>query len=484
MKRYGLRTPTFAKSLSLHSASYNCTASNMALALLLIGAEAAGPATTDELHRLEARFEERLSALQSQMDLLRQENAELRQGRGGARTAADEGGRRLSQEGRRLNPASQRIMWHNGMLHRFDVPNTCGLDANLHKSDGPLMIQRSPDGNLTMLYDSTGVAMQTTAPIEVTHPSGCASKTLTLDGDVEIVGGLTVGSPTCVKVQVPTATNSDGYITLSVRDSLTPDYPGRVVTAGWATLGDVVFETCFNGFRQLLVHSGDSDAWVGTIYYSNDGGATYDQPLLCLTDNGGFCKLESTSSSVYTGTHASAAGTSDGVGADKEVWGTGTFGANLASGLVCDRARRCSFVKPDAQTCMKLDVTNAGFLKVRVIDSRSTSATDWKAVTDDSHSAARDAAAFTGDTTLAFCFDGFQKLGVSNTDSNAINVDVTVSTDAGVTFDKYMNCAGCHSGGSQGGVAKLTVDGDAGTTNHDTAGMICEDGNWCELTVA
>ena len=78
----------------------------MALALLLIGAEAAGPATTDELHRLEARFEERLSALQSQMDLLRQENAELRQG-GGGRTAAGEGGRRLSQEGRRLNPASQ-----------------------------------------------------------------------------------------------------------------------------------------------------------------------------------------------------------------------------------------------------------------------------------------------------------------------------------------------------------------------------------------
>ena len=56
----------------------------MALALLLIGAEAAGPATTDELHRLEARFEERLSALQSQMDLLRQENAELRQGGGWA----------------------------------------------------------------------------------------------------------------------------------------------------------------------------------------------------------------------------------------------------------------------------------------------------------------------------------------------------------------------------------------------------------------
>ena len=119
-------------------------------------------------------------------------------------------------------------------------------------------------------------------------------------------------------------------------------------------------------------------------------------------------------------------------------------------------------------------------MKVRVIDSRSTSATDWKAVTDDY----RDSAAFTSAANLAFCFDGFQKLGVSNTETNAITADLTVSTDAGVTFDKFMNCAGCHSDGSQGGVAKITVDGDAGTSGHATAGMICEGGNWCELTVA
>ena len=86
---------------------------------------------------------------------------------------------------------------------------------------------------------------------------------------------------------------------------------------------------------------------------------------------------------------------------------------------------------------------------------------------------------------LSFCFDGFQKLGVSNTDSNGINFDLTVSTDAGVLYNKFMNCAGCHSDGSQqGGVAKIAVDGDAGSSGHDTAGMICEDGNWCELTVA
>ena len=450
----------------------------MALALLLIGAEASGPATTDELHRLEARFEARLSALQSQVDLLRQENSELRRGAGG-RTAAGEGGWRLSQEGRRLNPASQRIMWHNGMLHRFDEPDTCGLDAELHSSDGPLMIQRSPDGNLTMLYGSTGVAMQTTAPIEVTHPSGCATKTLTLDGDVEIGGGLTVGLPTCIKVQVGTGTSMDGDMTLSVRDSLTPDYPGRVVTTGYATKGEVIIESCFNGFRQLLVNTYSTDGMVATIYYSNDGGATYDQPFLCLTDDGGFCKLESTSSHVYTGTHATL-GASMGMAVDKDLWSTTSMPGTFSSGVVCDKARRCSFAKPNAQTCMKLDVTNEGYLKVRVIDSRSTSATDWKAVTSDD----RDSGNFGTSVTLAFCFDGFQKLGVSNSNTNAIQADLTVSTDAGVLYNKFMNYAGCHSNGAQGGVAKLIADGDAGTSGHPTAGMICEGGNWCELTVA
>ena len=152
-------------------------------------------AVTDaDLQQLEVKFEQRLAALQSQVDSLRQENMELRQGTRDVGAAAGEGGRWFSEGRRRLDspPASQRTIWHNGMLHCFDVPSTCGLNAELHTSDGPLMIQRSEDGNLTMLYDTTGVAMETTAPIKVTHPSGCASKTLTLDGDVEILGGLDV----------------------------------------------------------------------------------------------------------------------------------------------------------------------------------------------------------------------------------------------------------------------------------------------------
>ena len=99
-------------------------------------------------------------------------------------------------EGRRLNPATQRTMWHNGFLHRFDVPDStgCGLQINLHTSSEPLMIRRDPDGNLSMVYDSTGVAFTTDAPMEVTHPSGCATKTLTANADVEVIGGLTIPS--------------------------------------------------------------------------------------------------------------------------------------------------------------------------------------------------------------------------------------------------------------------------------------------------
>ena len=380
---------------------------------------------------------------------------------------------------------------HEYLEHKTTTVEFEDLDACLGSDESKWAWQYdgAAANQLTLSNDAMMAALKT--PLKVTHAADCGNVaptltvqmdtvfagTLSVAGDVEIVGGLTVGSPTCIKVQVATVTWADGFITLSVRDSLTPDYPGRVVTTGWAEKGEVVVETCFNGFRQLLVHNDNSDGWAGTIYYSSDGGTTYDHPLLCLADDGGFCKLESTSSSVYTGAHWTAAGTSDGVWADKDT----TTSGGLSSGLVCDKARRCSFAKPNAQTCMKLDVTNEGFLKVRVIDSRSTSATDWKAVTDDN----RDSAVLSTSDTLAFCFDGFQKLGVSNTDSNGINFDLTVSTDAGVLYNKFMNCAGCHSDGSQqGGVAKIAVDGDAGSSGHDTAGMICEDGNWCELTVA
>jgi len=64
-------------------------------------------------------------------------------------------------------------------------------------------------------------------------------------------------------------------------------------------------------------------------------------------------------------------------------------------------------------------------------------------------------------------------------------IDLTASTDAGVTFDKFTNCtSGCHSDGLQGGVAKIVIDNDAGAGSTREDGMICDAGNWCELTVA
>ena len=56
---------------------------------------------------------------------------------------------------------------------------------------------------------------------------------------------------------------------------------------------------------------------------------------------------------------------------------------------------------------------------------------------------------------LSFCFDGFQKLGVSNTDSNGINFDLTVSTDAGVLYNKFMNWGATQMGRSRAGWQKL-----------------------------
>lgn len=164
----------------------------MALALFAF----AGAVTDADLQQLEARLGQQLATLQSQVDLLRRENAELRQGRAplGRDSTRDIMGSGLAgSEGRRLSPATQRTMWHNGFLHRFDVPASsgCGLEADLHTSSEPLMIRRGQDGNLTMQY-STGAAFITNAPVEVTHPSGCATKTLTANAHVEVTGDLMI----------------------------------------------------------------------------------------------------------------------------------------------------------------------------------------------------------------------------------------------------------------------------------------------------
>ena len=90
-------------------------------------------------------------------------------------------------------PPTERTMWHQSILHKFAVPNSvgCGLDAELHTDIEPLAVSRDPGGNLTIGY-SAGVAVSTPSPFTLTHHSGCASSTLSLQLDTVILGILTV----------------------------------------------------------------------------------------------------------------------------------------------------------------------------------------------------------------------------------------------------------------------------------------------------
>jgi hypothetical protein len=239
--------------------------------------------TDADLQQLEAKFEQRLAALQSQVDLLRQENAELRQGRGpppGGDSSADSMGRDLAgTAGRRLNPANQRMMWHNGFLHRFDDPVStgCGLEANLHTSSEPLMIRRDPDGNLTMKY-STGVAFITNAPMEVTHPSGCAAKTLTANADVEVIGKLTVSNNVVMNNVVSSSVAVNGR--------------------GWGNI-DVAAIAEFVGFRPVkeVLSLTDLDS-------NPNNGVTFDAGTGAFTFVGSGTP-HSSSGTLPAGTHAS-----------------------------------------------------------------------------------------------------------------------------------------------------------------------------------
>jgi hypothetical protein len=90
--------------------------------------------------------------------------------------------RPLPAEGRRLSgaPATQKTAWHGSVLHTFDEPTTCGLEADLHSAThGPLKIKRSDDA-LNFGYAST--AFNISAPLTVTHARGCNGTTVVVNG--------------------------------------------------------------------------------------------------------------------------------------------------------------------------------------------------------------------------------------------------------------------------------------------------------------
>ena len=108
------------------------------------------------------------------------------------------------RSGRRLDgdpPATQRKTWHHSILHSFDDPSSCGLNAELNSDQtGPLDITRTSDGNVSMGYGGAVSATQPAA-FELNHPANCRTATLTsnhpldVSGDLTVIGSLHLRSP-------------------------------------------------------------------------------------------------------------------------------------------------------------------------------------------------------------------------------------------------------------------------------------------------
>ena len=98
--------------------------------------------------------------------------------------------------GRRLSaPASQRKTWHHSIVHSFDDPSSCGLNAELNSDQtGPLDITRTSEGNVSMGYGGAVSATQPAA-FELNHPANCRTATLTSNHPLVVSGDLTVDGP-------------------------------------------------------------------------------------------------------------------------------------------------------------------------------------------------------------------------------------------------------------------------------------------------
>ena len=215
--------------------------------LLVIGA-AAGALPQDELLAQNLKvIDDKVAALVSRVAVLEEERkmqtqtiasqqlelAALRvEPSARSLSAGDSDGRRLS------TPPTQRSLWHESIFHKFDVPDSsgCGLYAELHNSIEPLVIQRKPDGNLSMQY-SVGSAFSVEAPFTMTHPTGCTKPTLSLNADTDVAGTLTVRG---AAVGGGGPYDTDGWI--SINDMVVPagapaGYPWGTYQGGWAAYG-------------------------------------------------------------------------------------------------------------------------------------------------------------------------------------------------------------------------------------------------------
>ena len=152
-------------------------------------------AATDQLDDLSALVKAQGRLLEQMQQQIRSLELAVLQGRA---QGADELISAPGRPGRRLDgdpPATQRKTWHHSILHSFDDPSSCGLNAELNSDQtGPLDITRTSDGNVSMGYGGAVSATQPAA-FELNHPANCRTATLTSNHPLVVSGDLTVDGP-------------------------------------------------------------------------------------------------------------------------------------------------------------------------------------------------------------------------------------------------------------------------------------------------
>ena len=152
-------------------------------------------AATDQLDDLSALVKAQADLLEQMQQQIRSLELAVLQGRA---QGADELISAPGRPGRRLDgdpPATQRKTWHHSILHSFDDPSSCGLNAELNSDQtGPLDITRTSEGNVSMGYGGAVSATQPAA-FELNHPANCRTATLTSNHPLVVSGDLTVDGP-------------------------------------------------------------------------------------------------------------------------------------------------------------------------------------------------------------------------------------------------------------------------------------------------
>ena len=165
------------------------------------------------------------------------------------------------------------------------------LDQCLGASPAAWSVAYNPTSASVALGTSGSYSPKT--PLKVTHPSSCTANAeadltvqlpTTFSGNVDVLGSLSINgaaltatpstnASTCVRVITGTGTYDDGYVSFEV--NLENGGYSLLVPAASSSKGTTVIDRCWEGFRELRVRNSNSNAWIGAVEYSTDGGSTW-----------------------------------------------------------------------------------------------------------------------------------------------------------------------------------------------------------------